>query len=297
MNEQNANPPKGKKVLFIILLLIIILSGGYFWQRFGNEIQLFFSKIQTIIKPTPQTTNLQDNTQKETGKEELIKTTDWKLITVINLVRMADLTLNTTGNVKAALAFLLTAKKYADDFSDPTIARVLNKDIAKLQAVPIVDFEELVIKIDAASKQIDNLPIIPPASVTAVTPTEVTDAKKTSSLLNRFFTSFITALKNIVIIRHHATEPILPPEQVAILRFNIQNKLLQAELAVMQKQNKIYQMCLTQSIDLITKYFAENKNITTNILQTLKELRQINLQPELPQLSESLITVQKFAST
>jgi|GEM_PF-5196348 len=294
MTEQNTNHNQHKKTLVLIVILIILIIatalGRYFWLRFGKEalsnhfaaitkLQNNLSQQQIIIQ------NLQN--QNEAQKQDYAKTTSWKPIAVEYLVRMADLTLNTKEDVKTALAFLVAAKKYTGDVEESEINRALNKDIASLQAVPIVDSEKLVLTIDMISQQIDTLSMTPSQAAIAPTAPQLTESQPIQ-LLNRVFASVVKALKDVVIIRHQTTEPIFPPEQLTILRFNIQAKLLQAELAVMQRQNKLYQACLTQAIDLITKHFVSNNTATANVLHILQELQQTNLQPDLPTLTESL---------
>lgn len=287
MTEQNVKPNQHKKTLVLLIILIILIIatalGRYFWLRFGTTIttlQNNLSQKQALIQ------NLQN--QNEAQKQDYVKATSWKPIAIEHLVRMADLALNTNGDVKTALAFLMAAKKYTGNIEDSAIDHALNKDIASLQAVLIVDPEELVLTIDMISQQIDTLSIIPSQAATAPTAPWPTESQP-AQLLQRLFTNVVKALKGIVIIRHQATEPILPPEQVTILRFNIQAKLLQAQLAVIQRQNKLYQACLAQTIDLITKHFVDNNTATTNVLQILQKLQQTNLQPDLPTLTATTL--------
>ena len=202
------------------------------------------------------------------------KTISLDKISIEHLIMTADLALSTTGDVNTAMEYLLAAKKYIN-------LPALDSDIAKLQAVPIVNIEELVLKIDTIRQQIDTLSMIPSKVVIMPTPEYAYTTK-------RFFSSIIGALKNIVIIRHQTIEPILPSEQLIVLRFNISAKLLQAELAASQKQNKLYHVCLAQAIDLISKYFVLSDGVAVNVLNSLQELQKINLWPNLPSLTESL---------
>ncbi|EKE01765.1 MAG: Uroporphyrinogen III methylase [uncultured bacterium] len=307
MTEQNANSNQRKKslVVFIailaILAIIIAVLWKYYWPRFSQGMSA--SEEQTTVISASTIVNLQNNLaqkqamiqelQQEVQKQSAMKEATWKSIVIEHLVRMADLTLNTTGDVKVALAFLLTAKTYTGDPEALTINHALNKDIASLQSIPIVDTEELILKIDAINKQISELPTIPPRITVVPTKTEEQTQKTT---LNRFLVSAVQALKDIVVIRHQTVEPILPPEQITILRFNIQAKLLQAELSVMQRQNKVYQMCLAKVIDWVAKYFVSS-NSNANILNMLQELKQVDLQPKLPALTESLTAIQNLIKT
>jgi uroporphyrin-3 C-methyltransferase len=283
MAKQNTKPNQYKKILLLIILIMLIIAvalGKYFaFAATVTELQNKLTQEQAVIQ------DLQS--QNEAHKQNYAKAASWKPIAIEHLVRMADLTLNTTKDVKTALTFLLAAKKYTNETEELTINQALNKDIASLQAVAVIDPEELVLKIDAVSQQVAALPVTPSQTIiesTISTPTE-------SPLLTRLFASVVRALKDIVIIRYQTTEPILLLQQATILRLNIQAKLLQAELAVLQRQNKLYQICLTQVVDLIAKYFNCNDPITTSVLHTLQELQQVNLQPDLPALTKSLMAV------
>ena len=158
--------------------------------------------------------------------------------------------------------------------AETAILHALQQDIASLQAVSVVDTEALILKITKVRQQINNLTIIP-------THAEIKPAKQPP----RFFSNVLQALKDLVIVRKRQVEPILPSDQLATLRLILQAKLLQAEFAIIQKQEQLYQDCLVQTIDLINRYFVLNSSVTNTILQTLQELQQVKLQPKFPILT------------
>ena len=198
-----------------------------------------------------------------------------QLMLIAYLIKMADLTLHTTGESKTALSFLIMAKQYANAWQATAILHALQQDIANLQAVPMVDVEALIMKITKLRQQINTLTIIPPQPVIAK------PAKQSSD----FLPNVLQALKDIVVVRKRQVEPILPSEQVTTLRLILQAKLLQAEFAIMQKQEQLFQDCLAQAIDLINRYFVLNSSVTSAILQALQELQQVKLQPKFPALT------------
>ena len=197
-----------------------------------------------------------------------------QLMLITYLSKMAGLTLHTTGDSKTALSFLTLAKQYANEWQETAILHALQQDIASLQAVSVVDTEALILKITKVRQQINNLTIIP-------THAEIKPAKQPP----RFFSNVLQALKDLVIVRKRQVEPILPSDQLATLRLILQAKLLQAEFAIIQKQEQLYQDCLVQTIDLINRYFVLNSSVTNTILQTLQELQQVKLQPKFPILT------------
>jgi len=308
MTEQKKAKSKGRKKkwpLFGVMLAVVVIGIVVLWDYYGPVFQkeaLISRADQSAVSETT-ITDLQNSLiqkqsiiqelQGEIQKREVVQpVVTWQPIIIEHFVRMADLTLHTTKDVKTALAFLLAAKEYANTPETVVIGHALSKDIANLQAVPAIDIESLLLKIDVVEKQINALPITPfQAVIPPQTPT--TAVGEATCLVKRVFASVMHALKGVVLIRHRSVEPILPPEQMIILRFNIQAKLLEAKLAVMQKQNKLYQTYLTQVADLIAKYFVLNNVATTNVLHLVQELQRVNLQPELPALTESLAAIQK----
>lgn len=291
MTEPLPQPSKHSKKIIIILIIFLLLASVIGLKFFGLSIPNLSQFTAAIKTEQPAATSA-----KEAATESInpSKNSNWKIITIEQLVRMADLSLTTTKDTKTALSYLLTAKKYTKD-SDTTMQHALNKDIANLQAVPIINQEEILLKIETLNQQINSLSARP-AATTEPTPTTAQPQQTTNKIKNAL-ENILQGLKDIVIIRHQTTEPLLPPEQITILRLMIQTKLLQTELAVMQKQNELYQQCLEQTITLISNYSVPNDPTTTNILKTLKELQQVDLQPTLPSLTESLTTIQDIVES
>lgn len=289
MIEQNKKYLTITAILLIMFIVFAVLGKCFLLY---TDLQSKLAQNQVVIQELKN--------QNEAQKQNAANTASWQRIAIERLIRMADLTLNTTGDIKASLEFLLEAKKYTNDIDELAINHALDKDIASLQAVPVVDIEELILKINITSTQVDSLSMVPSKSIaTSIETSIATDEtlspfkSKYLCLLNKFFISVKKSLENIVIIRKQTIEPILPPEQIVILRFNIQAKLLQAGLAASQRQNKLYHSCLIESINLINKYFADSNSTASNVIRILKELQQINLQPTLPLLTDSLAAIKK----
>lgn len=291
-NDSNTSLPKKifKNFNIAITLLIIVVAIVLFYKKANPFLDDPTEKISALQDKLSQQQNaiqeLQNSLQKQMADQ-----VEWKVIVIKHLIQMADLTLNTNGDIKVALAFLSSAKKYADnDTALASISHALNKDIVSLEAEGVVDTETLVLKIDAINQKISSLSVLQPQNTFLQTQPGETLQQK--ALLKRLFTSVTKALKDIVIVHHQTTEPILAPDQALILRLNLQAKLFQAEIAVMQKQNKLYQDCLSQVHNLISRFFSTN-TVSVGILQSLKELQQINLKQNQPVLiTESLTAIQ-----
>ncbi|MBU0744711.1 MAG: uroporphyrinogen-III C-methyltransferase [Gammaproteobacteria bacterium] len=306
--QQNVNiKSNGWRNFFLASLVPIIaialVFGGYFGQRYleekisgvlGKSEELSFQLKQTQEKYDQQQIVLLE-LQSEIQNSNSAKTKSWKPTIIEHLLQMADLTLNTTGDVKLAISYLQTAKQYANTQELSAIKHSLNKDIASLQGVPAVNDSELVLKIDAVSQKINALPIVS-QQFTVLQKKSDEEETPVTTLWQRFFSSTTKALKDILVIRHHNIEPLVSPEQETILRLSVQTKLLQAEWAVMHRQNNLYHSCLEETMSLIAKYFAASDVANTDIFVVLKELQGVDLQPKLPFLSESMAIMQNFMS-
>lgn len=311
MSEQKAveNSSHGRKKLWFLLVLIVsaaLIGGGYF------GITIMINKIAVAVTLAEKSSDnsqqlqtklhqLQDtmqNLQDEIQKMHDVKTSGWKPHIIEHLIRMADITLHTTGNPKLAVDFLSAAKQYASDQALSAINYALNKDIASLQNVAMVDPEVLILKIEELQQKISLSSMTQQQLQKAPSMPSIKESEEHAStaknLWENFFTNALNALKSIVVIHHHTTEPLLWPEQATILQSHIQTKLLQTELAVIHRQNKLYQSYLAEVTKMVSRYFAANPEAIANILPAIQELQQVDLQPKLPPLINSLNTIADF---
>lgn len=307
--QQNANTePERKKKLFLPLIILIaaiaVITGGYLISNWvinkldatTTQAEEAFVAVKQLQTKYDQLQNNLQELQNAVQKVNITKVKYWKPIVIEHLIRMADLTLNTTGDTKLALSFLLAANQYTSDLELSAINHALNRDIAALQTVPLVDASELILKIEAINQKIGVLPLIVSQFTSPQKEQIGVSEPAGKTLWQRLCISTVNALKDIVIIRHQVADPLLSPEQEIILRLDMQTKLLQVQLAIMHRQNKLYQSCLEQTINLITRYFAVNQEATIDILSSLQELQRVDLQPKFSFPTESIAAIINFSS-
>lgn len=208
------------------------------------------------------------------------------------LTRLANFSLSFERNVPVVVNLLKTADQQLSSLADPTLTSVrqsLANDIEALQAVPKVDLAGLIMRINAISQQINQLPIIPSQLKKPIMPA-ITTPPPPESFWKRGLEATGRALKNVVVVRHleQPVEPLLPPELQTYLILNIQLKLSQAQWAALHQQPEIYQQSLQQAILWIRQYFVQNDNLTQNVLENLAELQKVNIKPPVPDISNSL---------
>lgn len=221
-------------------------------------------------------------------QKDLAMVEAWQKNIIEQYVDTANLVLNNDQDTKTAILLLDSAKKYTNNLANKDIIIHLDKNINLLKAVNLVNTEELIARIDVIGQAINNLSMLPntvPTPVKIKTPDNAKVPVKYSQLSKQLFDRVLKSLKDIVIIRHHALEPILLENQEAILRFNVNAKIMLMQLAIMQKHDAIYHSCLVQIAKLIKQYFVCSSDEKNNILKQLSELEKINLQPQMPKIT------------
>lgn len=295
------------KLAWLIAILIILAAGLFGWGYFTKNLPLnlgvtkdeeiakaAINKLQSSIsEPNTQSNNLQQTTPPKTldNSEKLY---DSNLAEIASLIRKANLILTTTGDIKTTLDLLLTAKQLASNTKFIELNYAISKDIATLQATSTPDVFTIISKLDILNQQIATLPSIPPqqkpiAEVISAQP------KIAAPLWQRFINAVLTNLKEIVIIKRQTIEPLPLPEQINIIRLNIQTKILQAEWAVIHNNNQLYQAALNQVSVWLTQYFSLNTQNTSMLLAVIKDLQKIDLQPEKLSLTNSLQAIEGLA--
>lgn len=148
----------------------------------------------------------------------------------------------------------------------------------------------LISQLDSIMQQIETLPV-PPQQKTINAVVEPQTQNISIPLWRRFVNSLGATLKEIVSIRRQTVEPLPLPEQMLTLRLNIQTKLLQAEMAVLQQNQQLYLDALNQVSHWIAKYFVIDTQNSQQLLHTLSELQKVDLptiKSQLNQTNESL---------
>ena len=89
--------------------------------------------------------------------------------------------------------------------------------------------------------------------------------------------------------RHHKQniEPLLRPKQRLYLLQNIQAKLNMAAWATTEHHQQTYEAMLGQAIKWLQTYFQTSDLKTQHIIKQLGELKDLDIDPELPDLSRS----------
>jgi uroporphyrin-3 C-methyltransferase len=225
----------------------------------------------------------------------------WTMAEAEYLLQLANYHLTFMRNVATVVVLLQTVDKRLSSLSDPNLNRIRNllaDALIQLQAVPKVDVAGLLSQLNALQIQAAQLPLLVPMTSSAV----VSDLQSQTTPSSNWRTALDKSLKTLqklIVIRRHdqPIAPLLPQEQQLYLQQNLQLLLQQAQWAVMQGQASVYQNSLQQAEDWTKLYFVSNAAMTQTMLQTLQELKKINIQPTLPDISNVLQALQQVIAS
>lgn len=221
----------------------------------------------------------------------------WTLAEVRYYLRLANTRLLLLADVPSALQGLELADARIKALASPSMHKIrglLSDEIIALRAVPDVDIEGASLRLIALAKQVEGLPMLVPArgkhveeSIAPATPADIKDWRAHVSAI-------WAELKTLVTIRRtdRPVDALLAPEQAVFLRHNLRLKLEAARLALLQKDTAVYRASLNEAGEWISAYFNHDAEAVKLLLEELKALGALELQPALPDISRSLAAVE-----
>ncbi|MFD2230352.1 uroporphyrinogen-III C-methyltransferase [Alkalimarinus sediminis] len=234
--------------------------------------------------------------------------TDWLLAEAEYLMRLANQRLNMERDAAGAEAILNAANSVLAESDDPglyAIRQQLSKDIIALQRVSKIDREgiylqlealiDLIAKLDQSHYQARHNEATAAANSSAEIAEEQSELVTSDGAFTHMLKDALDELKQLVVIRRldEAVEPLLAPDQVYYLQQNLRLMIEQAELALLDRNQPMYQRNLTKAEQWINTYFSQNKDDTALLLSTLERLKALQIDPELPDISQSLQLLKK----
>ncbi|HPY38928.1 MAG TPA: uroporphyrinogen-III C-methyltransferase [Thiolinea sp.] len=266
--------------------------------QMNNETRQF---SETVTAQVEQVTSLQARLQQTVAPKT---DHDWQVEEVAFLLRLANQELHLTGMKSASLAALKEADLLLGKLGSVTylpVRQQLAKDIATLEGFAEPDLIDLSQRINALtvelSTQLTNA--LPDSSQT----TEMQAASKEqatpsdSSIWQQYKQKAINTLNEAVIV-HQVEQPLasaLDTESRQSLHQLMLLRLENLRLMALQRQDKSYHQQIALIRDTLHAYYPQEQ--AAGSLATLNSLDQLNLQPQLPDISASLKQLEKARST
>lgn len=239
------------------------------------------SQLNTMNK------NLQASLQ-----ERLYQKQDWLLLKARYYLELAQINTHWSDNPQTTVALLQQADSLLAPLMDKQlfpIRQALAKEISQLEALPHIDLTGILSQLDAAQTATIALPIKPIISINNST-TEDTKNDKNSSYWRTKFDESLHYLGKLIVIRRNdeAIQPLLSPLAQSMLRDSLRLNIQQAQWAVLQKNQSVYQIALAQALKTLNQGFDTQAPDTQALIKQLQLLEQEKITSSQPPIQESL---------
>ena len=236
--------------------------------------------------------------------QELSSTRDERVLAEVEqAVVIAMQQLQFAGNVEAALIALQGADARLARSVQPQflpVRKLIARDIERLKGTPGANISGLSLKIESVVAAVDGLPLAyeqrpkadaaKPASVAK--PVSADYWRELGADLWREFRQLVR-LERI----DQGDPALLSPNQSFFLRENLKLRLLNARLALLQRDGKVFHEEIRQSREQLERYFDGRAKPVQAAQSTLKALATTDVSFDLPGLAETLTALRnlKFA--
>lgn len=231
---------------------------------------------------------------------------EWALAEIEQTLTLAAQQLQLAGNVRGALIALQNADARlgrADRAQFIVVRRVLQRDIERLKSLPQVDTAGLAIKLDAVMAGADSLPLVFDEKLQPQTPrarqapeSKMPDPEAERPAWRRFRDDAWEQFKQLVRIRDidNAEPVLLNPTQAFFLRENLKLRLLNARIALLQRNEALFRQDVNAAAQWLTRYFDVRSRSGAGALSALNGLAESAISIELPTLADSLNAVRNY---
>ena len=256
------------------------------------------------------TSKLETTLEQIAGRVNEISTssrTDWQVAEVEYFLRLATDSLMIEGNTKTALALLEAADRLVQEIDDVgliSLRQAIADDLVAIKGIRVPDYQGMAFTLNALAKQVNNLrmPLQTNPTKTAqasINNTPEQTAATETTWLQRIESKLVKLgqqLSSLVSIRrtNQPIEPLMPPEQHTYLEQNLHLMLEQAQLALLRKNQALFQQSLDKAFGWIQTYYDPADAASISFITNLTELKNSEISLELPDISGSLRTFKQF---
>jgi len=225
---------------------------------------------------------------------------DWLLAEAEYLIRLANQHVKMEQDAAGALTLLATADEIIQDAHGIVaydLRKYLAEDMAALKSVGQLDTDGVFVQLGALVNQVNKLE--QKKRKFEVLAKEIPQLEEEVNLLGQisvFFRNIGVKLGSLVDYRRDGelVTPILPPQEDYYLRQNLVMKMQHAQIALLRRNQQIFDSSLVDSIAWINQYFDPEHNVTIAMLSTLTSLKDVKVEVSMPEISGSLREIRKL---
>lgn len=252
-----------------------------------------------------------DNSVRETQNALMATQTQYQSLSNDRLqwlINETDYTLNATsqqimwhGNSPAVIDTLTALEQRLSAFDFPELLplkKAISDDLSALKARPAVNTVAVSLRLERLLADTENLPLLMDRLFKENTPQPIELAQNQGAWYENLWQTAKDNMGNLVQIRKIDNPDImaLSADQVYFIRKNIELRLLDARIALMQHQNAVYQDDLTAAISEINRHFDTNHPTVKAWLAEAEQLKNtdVGMQQDGETLKNSLSAVRKL---
>ncbi len=220
----------------------------------------------------------------------------WLLSEAASSLRLAQQYLNLAADTGTAVRLYQGADELLREITDPAITALrasLAADIRLLQAIDSPDIGGLYQQLSMLAEQAAELPLSAGELPERFTPEAEADGESTAESTAGLLATLRAELNQYFTVRRidEPAVPLLRPEDMQLIRQNLQLQLEQAKLALLRGQQTVWQQSLASVQGLLLQYAAGDSQ-GQQILASIETLQALNIRPAVPALSNSLAVLQ-----
>jgi uroporphyrin-3 C-methyltransferase len=235
--------------------------------------------------------------------QELTRNRDERLLAEIEqALNTAAQQLQLAGNVEAALLALQSADARlgaAGRAQFLPLRKVIARDIERLKAMPIADIPGIALRIESVVRAVEAMPLAFETRPRAEAAKETFVPAAASGHWQMLLGELWRELKSLIRIERldRPAPALLSPSHAFFLRENLKLRLVNARLALLQRDGRTFRLEVRQAQDWIEQYYDTRARPVQEALATLRQLAAADVGLPLPSLQESLTTLRNFKVT
>lgn len=258
---------------------------NHFSKKLDSFSQLHAEKMATVVgKLTSKIATIERRLSKTRN--------DWLLADAEYLLTVASQRLHLAGDVQTAIAALKASDQRLLESAGANTWQIraqIAKEIAALEAVQIADIPGLYAKIQTLKNNAQQLNLLLTYTGKPQTKTQTIASKTDNTLL----TEALSLLQKYAVIRYsdQPVDAVLSKQQATFIRQQLQLKLAMVKMALLQRNNTLYQDSIAESQSWLQQHFARDRN-TSNFLGQLKLLAAAPINSQFPDIGASIKLLQ-----
>ncbi|MCI0505273.1 MAG: uroporphyrinogen-III C-methyltransferase [Gammaproteobacteria bacterium] len=231
------------------------------------------------------------------GKEPLF----WRVSEVEYLLTVANHRLVLERDVLTAKTALQDADNRLRIIADPALIPVrekISQEINLLNNVLLPDIPGMTAQLRSVIEGVHQLPFEKKILALESEPTSESEKefKGVGNFLKTVWRDLVDGLFKVQ-RSSQPIEPLLPPEEKLYLVYNLELKLEQARVSLLNQDTALFRTNLEDVEKWVGNYFDRESVTVINLLQMAGNLKQVELQPPLPDISASLRELRSWLET